>query len=57
MKIALFLLCLTATTSADPLSLDSRNPHYFEYQHKPTVLVTSGEHYGAVINQNFDYVR
>ena len=57
MKTALFLLCLTATASGDPLSLNSRNPHYFEYQHKPTVLVTSGEHYGRVINQDFDYVR
>src|SRR6185503_13173209 len=24
---------------------------------KPTLLVTSGEHYGAVLNLDFDYVR
>jgi hypothetical protein len=57
MKRALLLLCLAAIASADPLSLNSRNPHYFEYRHKATVLVTSGEHYGAVINQDFDYIR
>lgn len=41
--------------SGDPLSLNNQNPHYFEYQGKGTVLVTSGEHYGAVINQDFNY--
>lgn len=38
-----------------PLRLLPDNPHYFEYRGKPTVLVTSGEHYGAVINAEFDY--
>jgi hypothetical protein len=33
------------------------NPHYFEYEGKPTVLVTSGEHYGALMNLDFDYVK
>ena len=33
------------------------NPHYFEYDGKPTVLVTSGEHYGALMNLDFDYVK
>ena len=31
------------------------NPHYFLFRGKPTVLVTSGEHYGAVINLDFKY--
>ncbi|WPP51214.1 hypothetical protein [Catalinimonas niigatensis] len=31
------------------------NPHYFLYQGKPTIVVGSGEHYGAVINLDFDY--
>jgi hypothetical protein len=33
------------------------NPHYFEYKGRPMVLVTSGEHYGALLNQDFDYVK
>ena len=40
-----------------PLSLHPDNPHYFSYKGKPTVLVTSGEHYGAVLNLDFDFVK
>ena len=59
---AICSLCLLATLStvpamAAPLSLDSKNPHYFYFRGKPTVLVTSGEHYGSVINKRFDYVH
>ncbi len=37
------------------LALLPANPHYFVYRGKPTVLVTSGEHYGAVLNGKFDF--
>ena len=40
-----------------PLSLHPGNPHYFLFRGKPTVLITSGEHYGAVLNLDFDYLR
>jgi hypothetical protein len=40
-----------------PLALHPENPHYFLFRGKPTVLVTSGEHYGAVVNLDFDYIR
>jgi hypothetical protein len=40
-----------------PLALHPANPHYFLFRGKPTVLITSGEHYGAVLNLDFDYVR
>ena len=33
------------------------NPHYFCWLGRPTVLITSGEHYGAVLNQAFDYQK
>lgn len=50
----------TSTAHADsangPLRLHPDNPHYFEFRGDPIVLVTSGEHYGAVINLDFDYV-
>ncbi len=39
------------------LQLHPENPHYFLFEGKPTVLVTSGEHYGAVLNRAFDYHR
>jgi hypothetical protein len=39
------------------LRLDPRNPHYLIFRGKPTVLITSGEHYGAVVNADFDYIR
>ncbi|MDJ1470427.1 hypothetical protein [Xanthocytophaga flava] len=37
------------------LQLHPQNPHYFLYQNKPMVLVGSGEHYGSIINLDFDY--
>jgi hypothetical protein len=39
------------------LSLHSENPHYFLFRGKPAILITSGEHYGAVLNRDFDYVK
>ena len=53
------LICLAATAvlAADPIRLDSRNPHYFQFRGKTIALVTSGEHYGSVINAAFDYRR
>jgi hypothetical protein len=51
------LLYLTVLSQAQPLSLHPKNPHYFKYRGKPLLLITSGEHYGAVINRNFDYKK
>ncbi len=53
-----FLLLFAAVSSpAEPLSLHPDNPHYFVFRGKPAVLITSAEHYGAVLNLDFDYVR
>ena len=38
-----------------PIRLHPENPHYFLYRGKAVALVSSGEHYGAVINGDFDY--
>jgi hypothetical protein len=38
-----------------PVSLFSGNTHYFLFRGKPTVLITSAEHYGAVVNRKFNY--
>src|SRR5215831_20476097 len=40
-----------------PFSLSPQNPHYFLFRGKPTLLITSGEHYGAVLNLDFDYLK
>ncbi len=45
-----------SAAAAGPIRLDPYNSHYFLFHGKPTVLITSGEHYGAVINRAFNYV-
>ena len=40
---------------AEPLKLHPENPHYVVFRGKPTVLVASTEHYGAVLNRDFDF--
>src|SRR5688500_9833155 len=42
--------------SVEPISLPPDNPHYFLARGNPTVFITSAEHYGAVINLEFDYL-
>lgn len=37
------------------LTLHPTNPRYFLWRGKPTILIGSGEHYGAVLNRQFDY--
>ena len=44
-------------TKFKPIQLHPDNPHYFLWRGKPTVLITSGEHYGAVLNRAFDYKK
>src|SRR5258705_8007899 len=41
--------------ASGPIALHPDNPHYFLFRDKPTILITSGEHYGAVLNLDFDY--
>lgn len=38
-----------------PISLHPENPHYFLFRGKPIVLIGSTEHYGAIMNLDFDY--
>ncbi len=39
-----------------PISLHPQNPHYFMFREKPAILIGSTEHYGAVMNLDFDFV-
>ena len=41
---------------AEPIQVHPENTHYFLYHGRPTILITSAEHYGAVVNRAFDYV-
>lgn len=57
--VAAFLVAAATFAQESParfFSLHPDNPHYFLWRGEPTVLVTSGEHYGAVLNLDFDYV-
>ena len=38
-----------------PIQLHPENPHYFLYKGKALALVSSAEHYGAVLNQAFNF--
>lgn len=55
----IFLLLCASLLNAEtrPFALHPDNPHYFVFRGKDTILITSGEHYGAVINLDFDYVK
>jgi len=57
------LICTALRLSAgppeqpgSPIRIHPENPHYLIYRGKPTILITSAEHYGAMINKDFDYV-
>lgn len=50
-----FFVATVLSAQVQPICLHPDNPHYFLYKGKPTVLITSGEHYGAVMNPDFDY--
>jgi len=51
------LLSAVSCLAASPIRLHPENPHYFLFRGRPAVLVTGTEHYGAVLNLDFNYVR
>jgi hypothetical protein len=58
MKFAALVVAatFTATVFADPpIRLHPGNPHYLLFRGKPTILIGSTEHYGAVLNLEFEY--
>ena len=56
LSIVTMLLAVLAV-HGQPLALHPENPHYFQYRGKPTIIITSAEHYGAVLNLDFDYKK
>lgn len=53
----LSVLLLPIGAFGEPIQLHPKNNHYFLWRGQPTILVTSGEHYGAVLNLDFDFER
>ena len=58
MLIISFLTFISSEVFAQspPIKLHASNSHYFEFRNQPTVLISSAEHYGSLINLEFDYV-
>lgn len=50
-------MAIQGLAADEPIRLHPENPHYFLWRDKPTILITSGEHYGAVLNLDFDYLK
>ena len=65
LAIALLWLIPAAVTPVPPARADTSsflrvhpdNPHYLQYGGEPFLIVTSAEHYGSVLNRDFDYRR
>jgi hypothetical protein len=61
MKLAIsclaFVLAVVPAGAAEPIRLHPDNPHYFQWRGQPVVLITSAEHYGALLNLDFDYIK
>ena len=47
----------TIRSTDGPIRLHPDNPHYFQYRGETRALITSAEHYGAVLNLDFDYQK
>jgi hypothetical protein len=58
LPILLLILMDSLNAQSQPavIALHPGNPHYCLYKDKPTILITSAEHYGAVLNLDFDFI-
>ncbi|HNY26026.1 MAG TPA: ThuA domain-containing protein [Candidatus Sumerlaeota bacterium] len=59
---SLLFLCILqggigAVFAGDPLQLHPENAHYFLWRSRPVILITSTEHYGSVLNRDFDFKK
>lgn len=62
LSVILLISCVAETSESNvqlptngPIQLHPANPHYFLYKGKTLALITSAEHYGAMLNLDFDY--
>jgi hypothetical protein len=54
--LAALLLVASLPMAGEPISLHPANPHYLLFRGKSAVLISSTEHYGAVLNGDFDAI-
>src|SRR4051794_31781973 len=54
-RTAILLSIVLPVCSSEPIRLHPKNPHYFLFRGNAIALITSGEHYGAVMNADFAY--
>jgi hypothetical protein len=54
LPVLVFAVAGSANAAEKPLALHPDNPHYFLFRGEPAILITSAEHYGAVLNGDFD---
>jgi hypothetical protein len=54
--VALAVLLPATAGAAEPIAPHPENPRYFLFRGRPAILITSREHYGAVLNRDFDHV-
>lgn len=57
LQAMIVLLLMMVISRAEPVRVFPANPHYFQFNGKPLVFVTSDHHYGAVIDRDFDYIK
>jgi len=48
---------ILAAALATPIRLHPANPRYFEFNGRPLALITSTEHFGAIVNLDFRYEK
>ena len=51
----LSLFLLSSVLFGQTIRLHPDNPHYYEFRGRPFLAVTSAEHYGMLLNRDFDY--
>lgn len=57
LALATVLVTLATSSLAQPLRVDPKNPRYLQWKGRALLVVGSAEHYGAVLNADFDFVR
>jgi len=55
--VFLIFFIYAINVAGQTVSLYPKNPHYLQYKGNPVILVTSAEHYGAVLNADFDFKK
>jgi hypothetical protein len=55
--LTLWVLAMISHADEAPLTISKANPRYLEWKGEPVLLIGSGEHYGMLINLDFDFKK